>query len=352
MNVLIVQRQSLVSGACFSLSVYARIIEAMDWLRDMNYLQYAVCNENDPTIFRILQWAHVVIFCKHISSLALKIAQKAHEYGCITLLDIDDWIFTFPKYSGGCLQGDVRKTNICNMLDSVDIITVANEHLKNEISKICNNVTLIPNGIYVERYPELNMEEQYPPRVIFTNADFLKICNFKHEFLRVLQDFSNTYPQVIFDFYGDPFPEIYSLPFMHYTCRTPYSDYIDCLANSGYCFAVTPLGGNEDPDDLHFNCCKNPFKYLNYGLAGIPGIYSNVSIYSQCVKDKITGLLVENSYAAWFHGLEEMLYNQNLRNSIRQDAYHDIVSNYHIKKSALLFFKLFTKNNLLYLNQG
>ena len=341
MNVLIVQRQSLVSGATFSLSVYARIIEAMDWLRDEGLIQYAVCSENDPVVLKILQWAHVVIFCKHISVRAQEIVFQAKKHGCFTLLDIDDWIFSFPKYSGGSLKQDILQKNITAMLNAVDSVTVANSHLQKEVSKYRQDVKLVPNGIYAERYPELNLAETYPPRIVFTNADFLKICQFKHDFLRVLQDFSNEYPNVVFDFYGDPFPEIYSLPFIHYTNRIHYSDYLACLAQGGYCFALTPLGGAEDPESFLFNCCKNPFKYLNYGITGIPCIYSDSPVYNECVTDKITGIIAKNTYADWFNGLDLLLNNQNLRNDIRQAAYDDVLHNHHIRKSAKIFYKLF-----------
>lgn len=332
MNVLVVQRQSLVAGVDFSLSVYARIIEAMDWLRDHGLVQYACCGESEDAVFSVLKWADAIVFNKHFSDKAIEIAHAARQAGCVTLLDLDDLVTAFPSYSGGTAQKQQRR--FTEMLGLMDHVTVANTRLLEAIHPLRDDCVLVPNGIYVEKYPEPIMEEAFPPRCVFTNADYLKMRTFKPEFIRMLQEFHDDHPDVVMDFFGDPFPELTSLPFIHYTRRTPYLEYIHCLARNGYCFAITPLGGAEDEESYSFNQCKNPFKFLNYGLAGIPCIFSDCSIYTDCVEHGVTGLLVKNTRKEWRDAMELMLNDVSLRTDIKENSYRTVCEKHHIEPAA------------------
>lgn len=345
MNILIIQRQSLVAGIDFSLSVYARIIEAMEWLRDQGLVEYACCGESEESVFSMLKWADAVIFNKHFSDRALIIARAAQKEGCVTLLDFDDLVTAFPSYSGGATtRGQNRLTE---MLTLMDCVTVSNTHLLSAMCQRRMDCVLVPNGIYAEKYPEPVTKEGGPPRCVFTNADSLKIQHFKRDFINLLQNFHKAHPEVVMDFFGDVFPELTSLPFVHYTRRIPYTEYIQCLALNGYCFAITPLGSGEDTESLTFNRCKNPFKFLNYGIAGIPGIYSDCDIYRDCVKNGKTGLLVKNTYDDWFASMELLLVDTELRNTIRKASYQAVYSQYHIRHAALGLLSLLQRERVL-----
>jgi hypothetical protein len=127
---------------------------------------------------------------------------------------------------------------------------------------------------------------------------------------------------------------MFSLPFLHFTNRMPYDNYMRAIVSGGYQFAITPLGGEEDDEAAEFNACKNPFKYINYGTARIPGIYSAAEIYTACVQHGRTGLLVDNDFASWYDALERMAADRSLRDTMRAAAYDDIMENFHVKSSA------------------
>lgn len=336
-KVIAFQRESHVAKDVLSLSVSARIIEALKYLEDNGLISYATITEKDPRSIQAVEWADVVIFSKHNSCEAIDIARYAKKRDVLIIYDIDDWVFDFPTYSGAQkINGKIDQ--IQKMIALSDTITVANKTLKRKMQTICNQVVLVPNGIYVEKYTNgdcINEErDNYPRRIVFTNADFLKLNKAKNMLMRALQEFFHFYPDYVLDFYGDPFPEMRSLPFLHFTNRMQYQDYMIALISGGYHFAITPLGGYEDEDSLFFNSCKNPFKYLNYGASGIPGIYSRTPIYENCVTQFKTGLLSDNTYVDWVDALATMANDQRLRNQIRKNAYEDIIDNFHIKYSA------------------
>ena len=341
---VVLQRESHVAPGVFSLSVSARITEVLDYLRDDNQVEYVVVSEKDAVAENALRWGDVLILSKHSSTEALQLISKAKMMGVLVIYDIDDWIFSFPAYSAGGGQSSNR-VNMQQMIDGADYVTVANETIYSEILKYRDDAVLVPNGMYVEKYVQTNSfidtQECMPPRIIFTNADLLKVANSKETFVNVLHEFFLKHPEYVMDFFGDPFPEMFSMSFLHYSNRMNYQDYMVALINGKYQFSITPLGGNEDADSWFFNSCKNPFKYLNYGAASVPGIYSHSPIYESCVKNLETGILVENSKTSWLDSLEFMASDSVLRNEIRKNAFFDVVENHHIKHSAEKLISLF-----------
>ncbi|WER45181.1 glycosyltransferase family 1 protein [Cupriavidus sp. WKF15] len=343
MKVLALQRVSHVAADALSLSVEARMTETLDFLSDKGMLTFAAIAENHERVDSALEWADALTLSKHSSPAAVAVARRARERGVRIVYDVDDWIFSFPSYSNATKVAK-QLDGIRELMSLADVVTVANQNLLDHIGEYCARPILMPNGMYVEKYIAENhagaVRELQPPRIVFTNADLIKVNNSKAVLLRVLQDFFHQHPDYLLDFYGDPFPEIFSLPFLHYTSRKQYPDYVQALIAGGYVFSITPLGGAEDPDSLFFNSCKNPFKYLNYGTARVPGIYSRSPIYEDCVKDGETGLLVDNTYESWLDAMERMAADASLRNRIRGDAFDDVCRSHHISRSAEILLAL------------
>jgi glycosyltransferase involved in cell wall biosynthesis len=73
--------------------------------------------------------------------------------------------------------------------------------------------------------------------------------------------------------------------------------------------AIAPLRDNP------YNVCKSDIKLLDYGSVGAPAIYSRLAPYDS-VTDGVTGLVVDNSEAAWVAALERLLGDAELRERI------------------------------------
>lgn len=337
-RVLALQRESHVAPGVPSLSVAARVTEVLDYLQSKGALEYAPISESDPAAANGVAWADVLMLSKHSSSSALALAQQARKLGKRVIYDFDDWIFSFPGYSGGKHTND-KTALIQDILAQCHVITVANRQLQQKLTPLVPDTWLVPNGMWVEKYAPHGLPPQQEcgaenNRIVFTNADFLKLEQSKELLLTALQLFFIRHPQFILDFYGDPFPEIVSLPFLHFTNRVPYEQYIKLLISGRYLLSITPLGADEDPAAAEFNACKNPFKYLNYGCAGIAGIYSNSPIYTEAIANGSTGIIVKNSLEEWLLALETLAFDSSLRTRIRQAAFEDIQDRHHIGFSA------------------
>ncbi len=336
MKVLALQRESHVAYGVPSLSVAARITEVLEFMEARGELSFTAISENDECAPAGVDWCDVLILSKHSSRQAVELVKRARERGVRVVYDVDDWIFSFPRYSGG--QGNNTKLGLIHELIGLsDAVTVANTTLLNKIRPIVPHAILVPNGMWVEKYVTPSCaagEEASPPRIVFTNADFLKLQAAKDMLLTALQVFFLRHPEYVLDFYGDPFPEMFSLPFLHFTNRMPYADYMRALVSGRYQFAITPLGSSEDEEAAEFNACKNPFKYLNYGAAQVPGIYSCAPIYVDSVSDGVTGLLVSNDFDGWVDAFERLAGDRALRTNMRTAAFEDVMRNYHVSASA------------------
>jgi glycosyltransferase involved in cell wall biosynthesis len=115
------------------------------------------------------------------------------------------------------------------------------------------------------------------------------------------------------------------------------------LVSGQYQFAITPLGSSEDQEAAEFNACKNPFKYLNYGAAQVPGIYSHAPIYENSVAQGQTGLLVTNDFTAWVDALETLARDAALRATIRKNAFEDVADRHHVRMSAEALARVMTE---------
>jgi glycosyltransferase involved in cell wall biosynthesis len=344
LRVLALQRESHVAPGVPSLSVAARVTEVLDYLQHIEKIDYTSITETDPAAAAGVRWADVIILSKHSSASALGLARQGRQSGKRLIYDIDDLIFSFPEYSGGKQKKD-KTEQILQIIEQCDVVTVANQRLQENIRGHVDDTVFVPNGMWVEKYapqglPRLGAEA-IPDRIVFTNADFIKLDSSKELLLTALQMFFIRHPQFVLDFYGDPFPEIVSLPFLHFTNRMPYEQYIYSLISGQYAFSITPLGASEDASSADFNACKNPFKYLNYGTAGIPGIYSASPIYLGCIQHGVTGLIVENRLSEWTHALEMLAFDQRLRQSVREAAFEDIVATHHVRHSADALWQTF-----------
>jgi glycosyltransferase involved in cell wall biosynthesis len=226
-------------------------------------------------------------------------------------------------------------------------VTVANQELMQRLPGVVPDARLVflPNGMWIERYdrriePRWERSTACSGRIVFTNADFLKVQESKEAILSALNVFFIRHPDYVLDFYGDPFPEMFSLPFLHFTNRISYQEYMRAIVAGDYMFAITPLGASEDADSAGFNACKNPFKYINYGVARIPGIYSAAAIYKDCVQHGVTGLLVENTYEAWLDAMEQYATDLALRQRVRDAAFAHVMQDYHVSAGAQILSQL------------
>lgn len=72
------------------------------------------------------------------------------------------------------------------------------------------------------------------------------------------------------------------------------------------------------------NRSKSDLRFLEYAVLGIPGVYSQSEAFST-VEDGVTGLVVEDSVGAWRDAVLSLLADEELRATIRSNAFEYVV---------------------------
>ena len=111
-----------------------------------------------------------------------------------------------------------------------------------------------------------------------------------------------------------------------------YDRFLQNFSKAGYDIGLAPL-----QDDL-FHRSKTNNKFREYGACGIAGIYSNVDVYSSCVVNEKTGLLVSNSADSWFEAVARLIENPELREKIGKQSREYVQLHYSQKVFEELFW--------------
>ena len=87
--------------------------------------------------------------------------------------------------------------------------------------------------------------------------------------------------------------------------------------------------------DRHFNRYKSDIKFLDYGVHGIPAIFSNVGPYPASVIHEQNGILVDNEPDAWFDGVSRLIDDVPFRQKLAANAREYVRTNRLLKSCAV-----------------
>lgn len=76
-----------------------------------------------------------------------------------------------------------------------------------------------------------------------------------------------------------------------------YQKFIEFKVSRNWSLGLAPLLENS------FNASKTNNKFREYGGCGVPGLYSDVSPYKECVEHGVTGYLTKNDVQSWVEGI-------------------------------------------------
>ncbi|MCX8098316.1 MAG: glycosyltransferase [Casimicrobiaceae bacterium] len=97
-----------------------------------------------------------------------------------------------------------------------------------------------------------------------------------------------------------------------------YARFVQTMLDRHWDVALAPLG------DSVFENAKTNLKYREYAAARIPGLFSAVPLYANCVRDGETGLLVGFDPEAWVEALTRLLADSALREAIVRQALAEV----------------------------
>jgi len=324
-----------------SLSVSVRLVGIFEYLRDQDLVQYILVYEDQKNIKNLVEWADVIFLGngRYVTESTLELIKYANLKNKKTICDIDDYISVFPSYTNHKLPQSTDK--ILELFSSIQHITVSNAYIHQYLRGLNIDSTILPNCVYVDFYDNDRVNNNIKNKIAFVNTDSIKMLTGKYSFLSALNLFLTKNQHLKIDYFGDPFPELLTLRNVSFIDRVPYEDLLKILINGNYLFAVAPLGGHEeDQATSTYHSYKNPFKYINYGLAKIPCIYSNSQIFNAVIKNGVNGLLTNNTFEDWSSSFDKIYGDPKLRNNIAENALRDIITNFNVYGPSKILLSL------------
>jgi len=104
-------------------------------------------------------------------------------------------------------------------------------------------------------------------------------------------------------------------------------------------FGIAPL------IDSIFTRSKSDIKFLDYGVQGIPGIFSDLPAYNKTVKHSVNGILA-NDINSWEIWLEKLILDDPLRTRLAKQAHDDTWRERMLKTSATKWLRALNKLTL------
>lgn len=137
---------------------------------------------------------------------------------------------------------------------------------------------------------------------------------------------------------GIPYP-FKGLPNVHYADRSVgINRFAPFAASFGFDVGIAPLV------DCNFNRSKSNLRWLEMSAMKIPTVASDISHFSQTVRNGIDGLLVkDNDPALWKRHLEHLLDDKAAREEMGRQAYKRVKKDFNIKINAAKYVRLLKK---------
>lgn len=212
-----------------------------------------------------------------------------------------------------------------------DIITVSTPPLRDVVAKYNGHIAIMPNTVDPRIHANIRGRQKEARhtkdiRIYWGGgaghyADLLMV---KDDVLRLFRDderiklvFSNFVPAWAADL--PPF-RVFMIPFAHFNV------YARVLKSICADIAIAPL-----VDTVH-NRSKSHVKYLDYAMADVPGVYSDLPPYDS-VMDGVTGLKVKSG-ETWYGQIKRLIQDADLRKSIAVAAKQHVLSDFTVDRWA------------------
>lgn len=278
---------------------------------------------------RKVRRADLVVFSRNTSPHALDavLAQRKP-----IIYDIDDNLFEIPKAYGNAL-GPAELAGLERYLTTADFVRAYSEPLRQRLLQLNPRTHRVDCAIDTGLLPEASPpRDPHRVRIVYATSRWQKdelaalFTDDLHELLHLYGD------RVQLFFWGYLPPELrghHSVRFLEY--EPDYDRFFRNFARAGFDIGLAPLRD----DDFHRAKCNNKFR--EYAACRIAGVYSGVDVYSSCVEDGRTGLMVSGERGAWFRAISRLIEDAQLRANIQEGAYRVVRERYSPEKSQAVW---------------
>jgi len=296
--------------------------------------------------------ADLVVFCRNMEPKYAGLLDAARTRGVPILYDLDDDLFEVPPdcdVARYC-RAPERQAMLAEYLRAASLVRVYSKTLEAKVAALSPRVerTFAPidlgqvekgTGTFCRNGPSGAAHKRYlspfPPQepvsIVYATSRVRDELSriFLPALCRVLEERPG---RVRAHFWGHK-PATLPPGACYHRAVRQYDRFLRRFSRAGFQIGLAPLG-----DDLFYRSKTNN-KFREYAACGIAGIYSNVDVYSDCVTDGQTGLLVPNDPDRWHDAMLRLVDDGALRSAIQRQARAYVRQHYSQEKFEEVFWR-------------
>mgnify|MGYP001285241577 CR=1 FL=1 len=263
-----------------------------------------------------LDWPEMVVFCRNTEPIFAPILEAVIQRGIPYIYDLDDNLFEIPLDTdlGKYHRAPARLQLLTRYLSQASRVRVYSRPLAERAKQINPATVQVDAAVDWSNIRSPRRSASGPLQIVYaTSREEDPLAQI---FLPALTSLLAQFPgQVEMNFWGVLPPELANHPGVHHLRPVRnYDEFMQRFSAMGFDIGLAPMLDDE------FHRSKTNNKFREYSASQIAGIYSDVEIYSRCVRDGETGLLVQNSSAAWLDALTRLVTNVDLRHKISRQG--------------------------------
>ncbi|MBU0535521.1 tetratricopeptide repeat protein [bacterium] len=299
--------------------------------------------------------ADIVILQRDISLEGMfLIREMIDRCGKVFVYEIDDNLMEVPKTHPGVFWYLSYKEVIKSIISKSDAITTTTPILARHLKQLNPTIYVLPNLIDPELFLKKNSKKDKCRKVVLGYIGTpTHLSDFSPVVPAIKQVLEESDGKVIFRSIGFLPDELRNFPNVEYLAKTDYKEYAKNLRKASFDIGLGHL------EDNLFNRCKSNIKFLEYGIYGIPGIWSNIAHYAETVIDGENGILVkEHNSKAWYRAIKLLIADDELRKKLSLNVKKAILDKFLLPEQVYKWYELYksliegNKNKKLYENKS
>jgi glycosyltransferase involved in cell wall biosynthesis len=309
------------------------VVEPLLYLLDTERIELRIRLENLDVHSLDLEWADLVIFCRNTEPAydlvaSLRLLRKPYIY------ELDDNFFELPSDTPESVYYSTpeRIAQLEKYIKHAGLVRVYSQSLEIRLKEYTARVKLIQPPVNLSHIPATApSRDRRKLKIVFSTSRRISDNRsqiFIKDLIRVLREHGKN---IEVHFWGFIPEELRGLPSVKFRRFTPnYQKYMQAMYDEAYDIGLAPM-----KNDLFHNSKTNN-KFREYGACWIAGIYSSTDLYSSCVVDGKTGLLVSNEADSWYQAIIRLMGDTLLRQNIQAEARAVVEREYSLNTFAQL----------------
>lgn len=283
---------------------------------------------------RDICWCDVIISVRSLSSIDYGIARFAKKRGKYHVLLLDDDFLGIASDYGvsGSGMWVKRKEALRKMLDVTDMICSSNHSLGEKythigkVSSYCITNTIVSPESIVS--PNKNWDSNRKIKIMYyVNDGTTKMFN--EYIMPIMQQLCERYKKKISLTLMALKPDLSAYEKdmdIRYIEHMYFKEFREFVADQHFDIGIAPLDGIGFSRYKYFN------KFIEHSIGGMAGIYSKCEPYTFIIKDKVNGILCENTPEAWLEAFELLINNAEVRQNCIINAQNQIRKDFTAEK--------------------